>query len=473
MATQDPADPSGAGLDAATRAGGSRTPLPGREDEPVVAPDTTAYGAEAAAELLEKVLQEKALQEKALQEKVLSPRGQRRPVSPLEGLGAVPVMSVSRTALPAAPPPAAELPTQPEPLTRVAVLSAPGPDQVCPTCKKPLRVIRTRREDRLECTWFRLEWLEVDRGWADCPLHPQVETVALHRPAFLEPRAPLANGMLARMATWRWQDFMLGQDITRILVGLGLSCSDSQVARWMLAGGEAVSPVAAQIRAELAGQPGDRLGVVLVDGSRAGRLRACAGPKAVAYTWTEEAEGPERDQPGELARELLLRRRGLCRTGRQADLRRAVARATATDGDRSARAAWRLEELRTAPDAATEQRALQRAIEVLGGPDLGDRHLKGAGRTLVTGQAELCRFLPDGSLAPDLPLPENVRGRLRPWHITPADDGPERVADWLTVVESCSMVGLSTWRYLRDLFTEHADRGGVDPARWTPAARVG
>jgi transposase len=351
------------------------------------------------------------------------------------------------------------------------MLSSPGPDQVCPVCKGPLRVLRTTREDRLDCTWFRLEWLEVERDHADCPRDLAVETAPLHRPAFALRQGPVGNGLLARIATWRWQDHMPGHDIARLLASLGLRCTDSHVARWLLAAGQAITPVAAAIRARCEGGATDPQGLLVVDEGKEGRLRATVRGELVSFAWTPSEEGPRPDTPEERARRVLLDARGWSRAGRQAHLRRTVARALATERDRAARACWTLEELRAAADPAAEAAALDRALAALAPGDPPDPHLLMANHLLASDGAEgLRRLRADGRLATDPPLPDNARGTLPRWFLGMGDGGVAQVADWLTVTESCASAGVSPWRHLRDLFEAWADGGWqpVDGARWVP-----
>lgn len=429
------------------------------EDTVDSAPDTSAFRRPSADGLMGKVI---------------APRVQGGPGSPLEPLLAIPVISVGAAVRPPAPRSPPPPPAEPSPIPRVTLLSSPAPGQACPVCKGPLRVLRTTREDRLDCTWFRLEWLEVERDHADCPRDLSVPTTPLHRPAFALQGAPVGNGLLARIATWRWQDHMPGHDITRLLVALGLRCTDSQVSRWLIGLEPAIQPVAAAIRARCEGGTADAQGISLVDEGKEGRLRATTRGELVAFAWAPCDDSPRPDAPEERARRVLLDARGWSRSGRQAWLRRTVARALATDRDRAARASWTLEELRAATDPTTEAAALARAIAAIGPGDPPDPHLLMAARLFEhEGTDELLRLRPDGRPAADPPLPENARGTLPRWFLGTGDGGAARVADWLTVTESCAGAGVSPWRHLRDLFEAWADGGWqpVDGARWVPGRK--
>ncbi|NOY27463.1 MAG: transposase, partial [Oligoflexia bacterium] len=275
--------------------------------------------------------------------KVIPPRSVGGPGSNLDPLLNIPVITVDT-----APRPIETRPPPPEvqrPIPRVMILSSPADSQACPQCKGPLRVIRSTRENRLECTWFRLEWLEIERGWGDCKQHLQVETTRLARPAFLLPKGPVGNGLLARIATWRWQDHMPGHQIMRLLDGLEIRCTHTQVARWLQAAAVVIAPVAAAIRQASSGGKTDAHGLVVVDSGEEGRLRATVKGSLISYDWTPGDATPRPDDPKERTRDVLLDVRGWTQAGAQAHLRRLVARALATDRDRAARLSWRLEEL--------------------------------------------------------------------------------------------------------------------------------
>lgn len=463
MASKDPAKAPAPSIDAADQVQGQRlrSDEGGPDGATDAQEDTRAYGRPSA---------------EPEEGRVLPPRVAGTSGSPLEGLLQIPVLTV-QTAVRPPPPPAAPPPdpAEPSPIPRVTILSSPGPGQVCPVCKGPLRVLRTTREDRLECTWFRLEWLEVERDLADCPAHPTLETVPLHRPAFALPESPLGNGLLARIGTWRWQDHMPGHDLSRLLVSLGLRCTESHVSRWLQAAGAQLAPVAAAIRQRCAGGTTDPLGIIVVDGAAGsspveGRLRATTRGALVAFDWTAGSEGPRPDTPEERARRVLLDARGWSRAGRQANLRRIAARALATDRDRAARVSWILEELRAAADPAAEKAAMDRVLGVLGRADQADPHLLLAARSLAADGPEGLLRLGKGGPNPDPPRPENVRAVLPRWFLSLGDGGAAQVADWLTVMESCAAAGVPPWRYLRDLFEARADAGAAafDAARWVP-----
>lgn len=395
---------------------------------------------------------------------VLSPRVAETARSPMEGASAVPVLpSARRGEGPAAPPlptPASTSEVQ-GPIPWTVVISSPAPGQVCPRCKGPLRILRTRREERLEMSWFRLEWWEIERGIADCPKHPEVESEPLGRPAFRVPASRMGNGLLARVACWRWQDHMPAHEIARLVGALGLRCSERRVGEWLALAHEVIAPAARRLRAAATG-PADELGIILGEPRREGRLRARTGGGAVAFTWTEGHEGPRPDMPEERARHVLLDARGLSQAGRQATLRRAVAPALATRRDLAARLLWQLEELRLARDGQAERALLARIQAQLQGET--DPHLHAARTALeVFGVEGLCRFDARGRPAPLPSRPENVRAVLPSWLLLPVDGRPEGVADWLTVMESATAAGVSAWPWLRDRLRGAAE--GEDPAK--------
>lgn len=399
---------------------------------------------------------------------VLSPRSPSTATSPLEGATAVPVGPAPRQPAPPPPPP-----VEPgsSPIPWITVLSTPGPAQVCPSCKGALRVLRSSREERLEMSWFRLEWLEIERCWADCPKHPTVETVPFQRPAYLVPESRVGNGLLARVATWRWQDHMPVIDIARLLSELGLRCSERRVASWLEQGHRAIAPIAAALQAKAAGGSRDELGLLLSDGRREGRLRATVKGKAIAFDWSAGGEGPRPDAPSERARRVLLDARGWSHEGRQATLRRSAAQALGSRRDGAARLLWLLEELRGAADGASERALLGRIEGLLAAERELDPRMRAAANTLaVHGIEGLCRFDPKGKPAAPPPRPENARAVLPRWFLGVSDGPIEAAADWLTVVESCRESGVPPWRYLRDLF-QAASEGPIKAEAWLPDAQ--
>lgn len=399
---------------------------------------------------------------------VLSPRVPPTANSPLEGALSVPVGRVPvgpRDPVPE-PEPAAQAP-----IPWITVLSGPGPGQVCPVCKGPLRAVRSSREERLEMTWFRLEWMEIERCWADCPKHPSAETVAFSRPTFTVPDSRVGNGLLARVLTWRFQDHMPIVEIARLLTELGLKCSERRVAGWIDLAHVAVAPVAAALRAKAQGGKQDELGVLFSDGRREGRLRASERGSVVAFHWTAGGDGPRPDAPEERARRVLLDARGWSHEGRQATLRRALSLALVSRRDSAARLLWLFEELRAAPDGATERAHLARINAILAAEQALDPRMKAISHTLAAfGTEGLCRFDPQGRPAAPPPRPENARAVLPRWFIGAHDGSIEAIADWLTVIESCRHAGVSPWRYLRDLLQATAE-GPVKTEAWLPEAQ--
>lgn len=457
-----PVSPPVVGMGWVARDGAERMGLrTAPEDDPDAEPeDTSAYARPSASDD---------------EGHLISPRITAGPGSPLEGAGMVPVISVD-TSLRAPLPDPEERPAPPEnpPIPRITILSSPGPGQVCPTCKGPLRVLRTTHHRRLECTWFRLEWMEIERDWADCPTHLTVETTALARPAFLLPKGQVANGLLARIVAWRWQDHMPGHDITRLLASLGLRSTNSDVARWLQAAHQVIAPIAAAIRESTADGKTDPTGLLVRAGGKDGRLKATTKGKLVSFAWQASDDAPRPDDPAERARDLLLDARGWSRAGAQAIMRRIVARALATDRDRAARASWRLEELRMATDHAAEQAAIDAMLPLLDDPELADPHLRSAARNLAIGGPEgLFRFTPSDKPAPAPALPENVRVTLPRWFWSHGDGTVEQVTDWHTLVESCTAAGQSPWRTLRDIFEAFADGGHqpLDGKQWIPGKK--
>lgn len=398
---------------------------------------------------------------------ILSPRQASTATSPLEGALAVPVGPAPRQ--PAPPPPPVEPGSSPIPW--ITVLSTPGPAQLCPSCKGPLRVLRSSREERLDITWFRLEWLEIERCWADCPKHPTLETVPLQRPTYLVPDSRVGNGLLARVATWRWQDHTPLIDIARLLSDLGLRCSERRVASWLEQGHRFIAPIARALHAKAAGGSRDELGMLLSDGRREGRLRATVKGKAIAFDWSAGGEGPRPDTPDERARRVLLDARGWSYEGRQATLRRSAAQALGSRRDGAARLLWLLEELRGAADGANERALLGRIQALLASERDLDPRMRAAANTLaVHGIEGLCRFDAQGKPAAPPPRPENARAVLPRWFLGISDGPIEAVTDWLTVVESCRESGVPPWRYLRDLFQAASD-GPIKAEAWLPDAQ--
>lgn len=412
------------------------------------------------------------------------PADPTRTGSNLEALLAIPVIEVTAAMREAwareAPPPPPE-PAGPPPLTRVTLTSSPGKGQVCPECKGKLRVVRTRREDRLDATWFRFEWLQIERGQADCPDHPQVETLPLQLPAFLV-APPIANGMLAWLATWRWRDHMPGHEIARLLRQTGIRCDEARVGRWLARAHGPVARVAAILRSQTTGD-GDERGLEVIDGTVRGRMRARSQGKAVVFDWRPDDSPPSPDNPKERARDALLALRGWSREGRQASLRRKAALFCSTDADLGPQLAWRLDSLRSAADRAEEDAAfaaidqlVDTALATNTARDGADPHqraaLRALARELRADRAGLYRFDAKGKAQPPLPMPEHVRLHLPAWFATTGDGGAAAMADWLTVVASCDAAGVPVWTWFRDLFRSAAEEGdALQPERHLPGTR--
>lgn len=407
--------------------------------------------------------------------KLLQPPRGGRSGSNLEPLLAIPVLEVSpalRAAHRAEAPPVEAPPPGPPVLPRYTVGSSPGPKQRCSTCKGALRVVRSTHEERLDATWFRFEWLDVERGWGDCPTHPTFATEPLERPAFL-PAGRIGNGVLAWIVTWRWHDHMPGHEILDLLHAYGLRPTETHLARWLAQAQAVLAPVAAAVRAEVEGEPDER-GIQVNDGRTSGRMRGRTGKKGVAFDWKAEEPPTVGDGPRERARQVLLDMRGWSRVGRQAILARKLAMLAATDPQAGPRLAWRAEELRRAADGAAEQaawNALLDGIEAMA--ECGLPAYRATTLVLQEGGDSMLRFDAKGKPRPDLPVPENARHKLPAWYASTGDGGPQAMADAYTITESCRALGLPVWPYLRDLYTAAAEQGeALQPARWTPAARA-
>ncbi len=393
--------------------------------------------------------------------------------SNLEPLLAVPVLEVSPQlraahARQAEPPPPE--PQGPPALIRVQLSSAAGPGQVCPECGGALREVRYRREDRLDATWFNLEWLELSRALVDCPKHPQVETLPHQRPAFLAP-IPVGNGLLAWIATWRWRDHMPGHEIARVLTLAGLRCSEAQVSRWLARPRPTIGAVAAALRTASGGKTDDR-GLEVIEGNRKGRLKATVAKDRVTFSWAPDDAPRSPDDPTERARDALFASRGWSREGRQAALRRKAAFVMAADPARGRRLSWLLESLRQAADRAAEDAALASVDALIDAAEDPGPALAAVTRLVRTDREALHRFDEKGKPAPPLPRPEHVRLTLPPWYTTLGDGGAEALADWLTVLGTCDATGVAAWSYLRDLFTAAAEQGDAfDADKWKPGRK--
>ncbi|MCB9778476.1 MAG: hypothetical protein H6742_07935 [Alphaproteobacteria bacterium] len=409
---------------------------------------------------------------------MVSPRTAGRSGSPLESaVQVVPVQSV-RTAVgpakPAAPAPPVVPAPAPEPLPRVELLSSPGPKQRCPVCKGMLRVIRSRREARLDARWYRFEWLDIDRGFGDCPKCPSVPTRRLEEPAYAIADAPIGNGLLAWVLTWRWQDHMQGPEIARALRVLGVRATDTDISRWLRGSLALLAPVADAVRQEAAKGQADARGVPMLDGGSEGVLRGRVTARAVAFDWEPGDVGPGPGDPEERAFAALQDARGWSRAGRQAMLRRKAAHALSRDPASAAPVAWRLEELRSAADHATEQAllgALARDVERATARGGIHPHLRDIADRLDREVDHLRRFGPKGPLPPP-PLPENARFAVPTWLVAGGDGDAAAVTAGLSLAASCAQAQVPTWSWFRDSLDAAARDELGDGRKWTPAARA-
>jgi transposase len=399
--------------------------------------------------------------------------------------------------------------TLPEALPRrIEIVDVPEPERTCHRCGQEKTVIGHEVSEKLEYVPASLHVVQTQRVKRACPAGHGV-TTAPSAPQALE-KSMAAEGLLAHVVVSKYADHLPLHRQEGILARHGLSLSRSTQCDWVRDVARACQPIVEEAQRQILAtdylQTDDTPVVVLggPDGSFKGRLWTYLDPlgRQVVFeaTATHERAGPLAflsSFRGYLQADAYKGYDALYSTGRIVEVacwahgRRRFKDALDTDPRAAAVLALVRQlyavEAEAAECSADERRVLrqERSIPVLTKIDELRRALQAdvlpksplgdALRYLDNQWAPLQRFVEDGRLAIDNNRAENqlrivALGRKN-WLFAGSLEGARWTAILYSLVQSCRLVGLDPFLYLRDVLRRlptHPQRliGQLTPRGW-------
>lgn len=381
-------------------------------------------------------------------------------------------------------------------------------DKIC-ACGHAKTRIGESVSEKLEYVPASLRVIETARLKYACPRCHDGVVEAPAPPQAIE-KSLAGEGLLAHVVISKYVDHLPLHRLEAILLRQGLDLSRTTLCGWVADVAAALTPIGDQLRREVTAatylQTDDTPVTILDDrhGSIKGRLWTYLDPlgRQVVFdaTATHERDGPEAFLAafaGDLQADAYTGYDGLYRTGRMREIgcwahaRRGFVEALATDvraalmvaliqqlyqveraaadGDATARRALRHEQsLPLLVRIQAERDAL--AQTVLPKSPLGD-----AVRYLTNQWAALQRFTEDGRLAIDNNRAENqlrvVAVGRKNWLFAGSLEGARRAALLYSLVQSCKLVDVPPFEYLKDVLLRvathpHRLLGQLTPKAW-------
>jgi transposase len=391
-------------------------------------------------------------------------------------------------------------------------IDVPDADKVCACGTAKTRIGETVSE-KLDYVPASVRVMETVRPKYACPQCHEGVTVAPAPPQAVE-RSLATEGLLAYVIVSKYLDHLPLYRLERIFQREHLDLSRATLCGWVADVATALTPIGEELRRQVTGtsylQTDDTPVTILEDtGSRKGRIWTYLDPLTpqVVFdaTRTHERDGPEAflsGFTGDLQADAYTGYDALYRTGRIRELgcwahaRRGFVEALPTDA-RAAPMIALVQQLyqieRAVADEAVEIRRIRRqeqslpilaAIraerDTLAAAGLPKSPLGEAVRYLTNQWDALQRFVEDGRFRIDNNGAENqLRGVAigrKNWLFAGSFEGARRAALLYSLVQSCTLIEVSPFEYLKDVLLRiatHPQRliGDLTPTGW--AATVG
>ncbi|MEZ5417263.1 MAG: IS66 family transposase [Vicinamibacterales bacterium] len=343
--------------------------------------------------------------------------------------------------------------------------------------------------EKLEYTPASFSVIITARAKYACP-HCHDGVVEAPAPPQALEKALAAEGLLAHVIVSKYQDHLPLYRLERIFAREGIDLPRSTLCGWVADVATALAPIGAQLRREVLAadylQTDDTSVTVLDDptGSYKGRLWTYLDPlrRQVVFdaTRTHERDGPEAflaDFRGQLQADAYTGYDALYATGRITEIgcwahgRRRFVEAFLADGS-AARMVALIQQLYQVEHAAADVTAdartalrqqhatpllaqIQALRDEIAATALPKSPLGDAVRYLTNQWDALQRYVDDGRLAIDNNRAENqLRGIAvgrKNWLFAGSFDGATRAALLYSLVQSCTLVGVSPFPYLKDV----------------------
>lgn len=316
-----------------------------------------------------------------------------------------------------------------------------------------------------------------------------------------------AEGLLAHVIVSKYQDHLPLYRLERIFAREGIDLPRSTLCGWVADVATALAPLGEQLRREVRAADylqTDDTSVTVLDeptGSYKGRLWTYLDPlgRQVVFeaTRTHEREGPERflaDFRGQLQADAYTGYDALYRSGRITEIgcwahaRRRFVEAFLADGS-AARMVALIQQLYQVEHAAAEMTPAARQLlrqqqavpllaeiqmvrDALATAALPKSPVGDAVRYLTNQWDALQRYVEDGRLAIDNNRAENqlrvVAVGRKNWLFAGSFDGATRAALLYSLVQSCTLIGISPFAYLKDVLLRVATHPHQRLAQLTP-----
>ena len=323
-----------------------------------------------------------------------------------------------------------------------------------------------RIHHRLDFRYNRFERLKIRQLLYEYPETPQGGQFAGANPAFFASHAPLGNGMLARLVVAMYRDGLPLSRMEAMLTQLGAPVARSILQEQFAEVAEAIAPIAAQMLHEQSKGSTEPPMPVLYSGLRrdmTGHMVVHSDKRSVVLVFTEGAPlGGAQDEG--ISVRLRDAARGKGRYALWGQLRRKFFYALITNNTHARRALRMLDVLPTLPSPETDQDGLSRL----------QRWLDQAAAEFDGPKTRLEHAVTFANSAWSVLLKDPPRSRRdafgREWFFPPEGLPPGQVADFLSILETCDLLSIDPYQYLKALLSSAAGTPTMEAKDWTPAA---
>jgi transposase len=387
-------------------------------------------------------------------------------------------------------------------------ITLPPADRRCPCCNEPMCKIGEEVSERLDYTPAVLKVIETRREKCACKQHEESGVFTPPVPTHPIEKGMATAGLLAHVLVAKYKDHLPLYRQSCIFARHGAELAESTLCDWVTDSGAMLDPIVAVMKASVLEShvvQSDDTGITVLDkdtpnGSRHSFLWAYVGDRdEVVFDFTV---GRGRDGPrlflGDFCGHLqvdayagydaVLKQNGITAVGCWAHARRRFFKALAGDQD-AANAMEVMQRIYRVEREAKEQgldadgrreirqqeskpllEAMRPWLDGIRPRHLPKSPMGDAINYTLRQWDTLVRYLDDGRLEIDNNRVErqmrSVAVGRKNWMFAGSAEGARRAATIYSLVNTCGLLGIEPWAYLKDVLQRIAE--GVDPATLTP-----
>ncbi|MEL6348290.1 MAG: hypothetical protein AAFV53_34590 [Myxococcota bacterium] len=362
------------------------------------------------------------------------------------------------------PVPDGKTPILPE---RIPVQVTLAPSQKCPKKNVTPEKVGESAHERLEFRYNRFTTLVIRQPTYFCPGCPDVEPFIGKNPAFAATRAPVGNGMLARIALALYLDRLPTGQLISLIEGLDVVVHQQTILHELSRIAARLAPVVEVMKGDA--KSSERPMPALVDHHRfdvIGTVQARYGKGHVVFTFTPDAMVPPGGgEAAPISETVRGRWRQQGRAGRWAALRQRLFLSLLVDPDRARSGLFLLENMPPTPDVKEDKAELERFEAWLERAFAEIDIPTGRFQRAVSATKAMWPLLLE-----DTAQRKRHRPGEDPWVFDETVGDIDAVMIWLSLIESCLQLQAHPWEYLNAVLGELGVADRLDPKAWTPRA---